>query len=129
MKKQAGRIRRTFQSPNRLHRPAPAKGDHRCSARLRLHRQNAEIFLGGKDKRLGLAQILAHHVLRLIAQKCDIRPGIRPGLFILRPVADHHQLPLRQPGKRLAIASDSQHQTDIAGEKNQIDRTVKHWPT
>ena len=35
----------------------------------------------------------------------------------------------RQQGKRLAIESDVQRQANIAGEQNQIDRTVKHWPT
>ena len=60
---------------HRIERPAAAVGDHRRAASLRFDRDDAEIFLAREQQRSATAEMIAHDVVRLPAEKANCRSG------------------------------------------------------
>src|SRR5262249_50103564 len=86
LKPNAGRLTRVAERDHRFRGSAPAKGNHRRAAGLRLDRHDAEIFLAGKQQGPAAAQMIADHLVRLPAEEVYAWPsqGTQPGFVLAR---------------------------------------------
>ena len=94
--------RRTFrlETTYALGDAAPAVGDHRRAACLRLHRNNPEILLSREEKCTGALHIVTHDIRILIAENANIlcRHALYPAQFWAIP--DHNEALVAEMPKR-----------------------------
>src|SRR5205085_11037912 len=87
-------------SDDRFRRPAPAKGNHRRSARLRLDGDDAKVLFAGKEQRATAAQAVPNHLIRLPTEKFHLGPGGCTETSLVLTFADHDELPPQIPAGR-----------------------------
>ena len=121
--KNAGRRFGAAEGPHRFRRAAAAEGDHRGPAGLGFHRHDAEVFLRREEHGPAAAVVVADDIVRLPAEECDVRAGLRLQLRQFLPAANDDE-PAAEPLEGL----DREIEPLVRGERrdDQVEVFTRH---